>query len=76
MPDDRLERTRHPQPTIPACVRLGHTYRVLLHLGVYECIRCGQQTDDPRRATPPDQPIRLSDTLTTEHWNTIEGEQH
>jgi len=89
MPEARLERTRHPTPQIPPCVRLGHENRDLLDLGLLECIRCGHREDLQRLPWRPphvnaaeqlaaraDAPIRLSDRIGTEHWNTIEGQDH
>jgi len=88
MPDARLERTRNPRPTIPPCVRLGHENRWLAELSERECIRCGFR-EDPRRLAwrPPHvnaaaqlegraHPIRLSDRIGTDHWNTIEHGDH
>lgn len=45
MPEARLERTRNPRPTVPACVRLGHELRCDHMYGMSVCIRCGLSVD-------------------------------
>jgi len=58
MPDDRLERTRRAYRPDPAW-RAPHVNAAAQIVA---------------RATRPDQPIRLSDAISTQHWNTIEAE--
>ncbi len=41
MPEGRLERTRHPQAEIPACVRLDHFWLYLAYTDEWICRRCG-----------------------------------
>lgn len=40
MPDARLERTRNPEPKVPACIRLGHLWQEHYSTGDRECFRC------------------------------------
>jgi hypothetical protein len=63
MPDDRLQRTRDAYRRDDPYARAYVTAKNASEAAIQ---RRHNQTD----------PIRLSDTLTTEHWNTIEGGDH
>lgn len=60
MPDARLQRTRDAYRPDPAW-RAPH-------------VNAAAQL--AARATRPDHPIRLSDFIGTDHWNTIEHGDH
>jgi hypothetical protein len=82
MPDDRLERARR---TLPAGYRFGDASGIVgpdwitLHTAYQRAFplpyaSIGVRLPQVWRPAPADQPIRLSDAISTQHWNTIEGE--
>jgi len=64
MPDARLERTRRAYPDTRRAAQLAATW-------VSEKNRADARAEARHAA-----PIRLSDTIGTDHWNTIESQDH